>query len=866
LNNVTQLCGGEKHYLALHTDGTVTLGGDTSGVIGVPYDLQSVVKVACGNLYSLALKSDGTLVRLGQTEMGEIGIPDNLADIVDIAAGNSHAMALRSDGRVLSWNNVARTAGEVLQPSNMRNIVEISASADAYSQFALDVDGNLYGWGYNNAGQSAVPAEVAMPSSTLTPTRTLTPSPTLTHTPTPTNLGTPFPPPSTLSVANGCFWQDSTGVNHRYALVNASLSWYDAIYAAQQHNINGTYGYLATITSAAEQDCLHQLVMTRPVGYRNYWVSGTDREKEGIWRWMDGPESGANFYKTGTNDTGWFNKFEIGEPNNASNVEHCLILWGDNGNRWNDAQCELTGQFIVEYSAAGSSLDPTATATGTATPTATNTATPTATLTPTYTPLAGEIPKSLLSISDQCYWQSSTGISHSYKVINLSEPMDWYTAREAAEALSTTDISANLATIFSQNEGDCINRLVENSKNVIRGYNNHSWIGASNHADSQFWRWETGPERGTIFYDLDVGESSYSDWDTDANIEADDRCASIYQPTDLDQGPWQSISCNSEWMVQSYVVEFESASELLRPTLTPTRVVGDGASRWEFNYKFDPFESEYFSVDKARSFHCGWDYYVSFDWSYILGGQTCPRSSAGIASFSSSPLYSTDPLGSLTNYVTMKVFLVGGNTNILSLRTLDGYSFDRGIFVSGGYVCSELYDEETDLERICTRRKIGAGWHTITRGFAHNRLAHFLTVDSETVTGTLTSSDFTWADVLVVGGGISSANSDADFNGKIDYIYLSDVAGKGSELIQMPSKTPTLTRSNTRTKTSTLTRTSTVTRSVTKTKTLTKTSTSTRTPTLTRTTSPTKLATNSRTPTATVRTTVIRTPVPTKRP
>ncbi|MFN7471213.1 MAG: hypothetical protein ACK5S9_06140, partial [Roseiflexaceae bacterium] len=228
--------------------------------------------------------------------------------------------------------------------------------------------------------------------------------------------------------------------------------------------------------------------------------------------------------------------------------------------------------------------------------------------------------------------------------------------------------------------------------------------------------------------------------------------------------------------------------------------------------------------------------------------------------------YSTDPLGSLTNYVTMKVFLVGGNTNILSLRTLDGYSFDRGIFVSGGYVCSELYDEETDLERICTRRKIGAGWHTITRGFAHNRLAHFLTVDSETVTGTLTSSDFTWADVLVVGGGISSANSDADFNGKIDYIYLSDVAGKGSELIQMPSKTPTLTRSNTRTKTSTLTRTSTVTRSVTKTKTLTKTSTSTRTPTLTRTTSPTKLATNSRTPTATVRTTVIRTPVPTKRP
>jgi hypothetical protein len=319
-------------------------------------------------------------------------------------------------------------------------------------------------------------------------------------------------------------------------------------------------------------------------------------------------------------------------------------------------------------------------------------------------------------------------------------------------------------------------------------------------------------------------------------------------------------------MVQSYVVEFESASELLQPTLTPTRVVGDGASRWEFNYKFDPFESEYFSVDKARSFHCGWDYYVSFDWSYILGGQTCPRSSAGIASFSSSPLYSTDPLGSLTNYVTMKVFLVGGNTNILSLRTLDGYSFDRGIFVSGGYVCSELYDEETDLERICTRRKIGAGWHTITRGFAHNRLAHFLTVDNETVTGTLTSSDFTWADVLVVGGGISSANSDTDFNGKIDYIYLSDVAGKGSELIQMPSKTPTRTPSNTRTKTITLTRTSTVTKSVTKTRTLTKTSTSTKTLTLTRTISPTKLPTNSRTRTATVRSTAMRTPIPTKRP
>jgi alpha-tubulin suppressor-like RCC1 family protein len=948
LNNVTQICGGEKHYLALHTDGTLTLGGDTSGLIGVPYDLRSVVKVACGNLYSLALKSDGTLVRLGQTEMGEIGIPDNLADIVDIAAGNSHAMALRSDGRVLSWNNVSRTAGEILQPSNMRNIVEIAASADTYSQFALDVDGNLYGWGYNNAGQSAVPAEVAMPSSTLTPTKT--------STPTPTNTPTIIPVPSVQQVkhiAGGHLFGMALSVTGQVVgwgsngggqlNVPANLRNTSSISAGQNHalalsksgivtgwgsNSNGQIAIPANLADVVQvsagaffsvalkndgtvvawgiNDVGQSTVPSDlpPIVYiETGWSYTLAVTSDGHVRcWGDNrvgqcnvPSDLRNVIKVsggngqslalrsdgtvvawGLNDFG-----QTAVPSGLTGViditagEHYSMAllsnkrttgWGRQYYPWANLNSYSVEEFEAGYSTVYAiltngqiiafghggfgetnvpSMNIWATATTTLTPSATQT--PTATLTPTYTPLAGEIPKSLLSLSDQCYWQSSTGISHSYKVINLVEPMDWYTARQAAEALSTTDISAHLATIFSQNEGDCINRLVENSKNVIRGTNNYSWIGASNHADSQFWRWEAGAERGTVFYDLDVGELSYSDWDTDAIIEGDDRCASIYQPTALDQGPWQSISCDSEWMVQSYVVEFESTTELLLPTLTPTRVVGDGASRWEFAYNFDPYESEYFSVDKARSLHCGWDYYVSMDWSYILGGQTCPRSSAGVASFFSSPLYSTDPLGSLTNFVTMKIFLVGGNTNILSLRTIDGYSYDRGIFVSGGYVCSELYDEETDLERICTSRKIGAGWHTITRGFAHNRLAHFLTVDNETVTGTLTSSDFTWADVLVVGGGISSANSDTDFNGKIDYIYLSDVAGKGSELILVATHTPTHTPSITRTRTSTATKTATRTATNSRTRTNTRTRTLTRTATQTK--PPTSTPTASLTPT-----------------
>ncbi|MBW4442205.1 MAG: DUF4347 domain-containing protein [Plectolyngbya sp. WJT66-NPBG17] len=134
-----------------------------------------------------------------------------------------------------------------------------------------------------------------------------------------------------------------TPTKRYYEFVSNSLTWTQARDAAAARTRQGMAGYLATITSAAENAQIQSLLM----GNRG-WISANDAATEGIWRWMTGPEGGRPFWSATSGVlNGSYINWNSGEPNNwGGNEDHAEII---SPGSWNDI-LETTGRgYIVEY-------------------------------------------------------------------------------------------------------------------------------------------------------------------------------------------------------------------------------------------------------------------------------------------------------------------------------------------------------------------------------------------------------------------------------------------------------------------------------------------------------------------------------------
>jgi hypothetical protein len=114
-------------------------------------------------------------------------------------------------------------------------------------------------------------------------------------------------------------WKIENGGNgHFYEAIYApGITWDDAEAAAE---LSG--GYLATITSQAEQNFINGSVISNGFGYRIGGFQPPDSpEPDGNWQWV----TGEPFIYTN-----WW----PGEPSNQGGNENTIVLWG--ANRWND--------------------------------------------------------------------------------------------------------------------------------------------------------------------------------------------------------------------------------------------------------------------------------------------------------------------------------------------------------------------------------------------------------------------------------------------------------------------------------------------------------------------------------------------------
>ena len=168
-----------------------------------------------------------------------------------------------------------------------------------------------------------------------------------------------------------------SGNGHYYEIVNSTKTWSEAKTAAEASTKYGLTGYLATITSAAENDFLDSKINA------DAWIGGSDNSSftsnthavtEGTWEWVSGPDNGKTFFcqtavtgkandahedctvPTGYEYHSWRRpsgqpaNFEPNDHNsNTIGEEDCAHMRSDGD--WNDYPCDRDNVdfYIVEY-------------------------------------------------------------------------------------------------------------------------------------------------------------------------------------------------------------------------------------------------------------------------------------------------------------------------------------------------------------------------------------------------------------------------------------------------------------------------------------------------------------------------------------
>lgn len=159
-------------------------------------------------------------------------------------------------------------------------------------------------------------------------------------------------------------WTVASGGNgHWYDFVltatGAGMDWDTAMADSVTRSHLGQAGYLATITSMGEQD----FIVGNVTG-ATAWLGGNDRDVEGSWTWVAGPEAGTVFYIAGAGAQPGFSFWSPGEPNDfASGEDEMVINWGAGG-AWNDygkpSFPEVSLGYIIEFAdAPGTVPEPT---------------------------------------------------------------------------------------------------------------------------------------------------------------------------------------------------------------------------------------------------------------------------------------------------------------------------------------------------------------------------------------------------------------------------------------------------------------------------------------------------------------------------
>ncbi|QUI20897.1 hypothetical protein HZI73_00600 [Vallitalea pronyensis] len=172
VSDIQAMVGGQSYSIILKNDGTLwswgangaegNLGNNSLNSSLIPVQvsgLTSVQAIDSYELYSLALKNDGTVWAWGHNYSYVLGIIEpnskvpvqvsNLSDVKAIAAGSISAV-LKNDGTVWTWGG---GLSDSRFPTKVNGLSDVIAIDSGGVVVALKSDGTVWAWGKNYYGQ-----------------------------------------------------------------------------------------------------------------------------------------------------------------------------------------------------------------------------------------------------------------------------------------------------------------------------------------------------------------------------------------------------------------------------------------------------------------------------------------------------------------------------------------------------------------------------------------------------------------------------------------------------------------------------------------------------------------------------------------
>ena len=142
------VAAGSRHTVGLKSDGTVVAVGDSDDGQCDVGGWTDIVQVAAGYFHTVGLKADGTVVAVGSHGSGQCDV-GGWTDITQVTAGWMHTVGLKADGAV-----VAAGSYEQCDVGGWTDIVQVAAGGT--HTVGLKADGTLVAVGRNLEGQCNV--------------------------------------------------------------------------------------------------------------------------------------------------------------------------------------------------------------------------------------------------------------------------------------------------------------------------------------------------------------------------------------------------------------------------------------------------------------------------------------------------------------------------------------------------------------------------------------------------------------------------------------------------------------------------------------------------------------------------------------
>ncbi|MEY4127485.1 MAG: hypothetical protein RL737_1674, partial [Bacteroidota bacterium] len=164
--------------------------------------------------------------------------------------------------------------------------------------------------------------------------------------------------------AGTVYFNPLTGHFYEYVVLSPQQGWAYAKSNAEARSYFGRIGYLATFSSAAENNFVWKIMandgwfgasddfqVINTAAGNSYYASqaGTAPASENKWTWVSGPEAGTQFSNGATAVTGQYANWNGGEPNNSGGEHYGQFYSGSQG-RWNDLRSTHTlGGYLCEF-------------------------------------------------------------------------------------------------------------------------------------------------------------------------------------------------------------------------------------------------------------------------------------------------------------------------------------------------------------------------------------------------------------------------------------------------------------------------------------------------------------------------------------